>query len=165
MPPRARRARRARRHRVAFRDLFFTTTIDRLGPHGLGHVRRGGRIFRLNVNAAHCCRRRRDGVAPDLLNTAMFNHSCTADSVRIGRPAHCTFPCAVVYTMRTLAAGRPLLWDYDGARPSGGFKMGPGPAAGPRLADTAPGARSGLRPLRLPGGPAMSRWFPIDPGS
>ena len=77
--------------------LYFGSLVDSAStPRGdyaldLGRLRRGGRVFRLSVDAARCCRRH-DGAAPALLNAAMLNHTCWDASVRLGRPAHCPFP-------------------------------------------------------------------------
>ena len=99
--------------------LYFGDVLDSAStPRGdyvldLGRVRRGGRTLRLLVDGARRCSRRR-GAVPDLRNAALFNHTCSGASVRLGRLAGYTFPCAIAYTTRCLGAGEPLRWNYDG---------------------------------------------------
>ena len=126
---------------------------------GLGRVRRGGHVFHLSVDVSRCCSGH-NGAGPDLLNAAMFNHSCSEASVRLGRPPHCPFPCAVAYTTRVLVAGEPLRWNYDGARPSGGFTVDLAESILLRARGVVcvPCACRGDHPC------PRGRWFPLDPG-
>ena len=142
--------------------LYFGDVLDSAHlPRGdyvldLDRVRRGGRSLRILIDGARRCSRR-GGAVPDLRNAALLNHTCWDATVRLGRLARCTFPCAIAYTTRRLEAGDLLRWDYDGGRPGSAFTV-----------DAAEGARllaQGVTcvPCACRGGQPCprQRWFPV----